>query len=393
MQQAVVLGAGFGGVATVVWLRRFFAPSELGIVVVDPESVMTYRPLLVHTFDRSPWTVARRSRVGLKPAWQRLAARHLVDRAVGLEVDRRQVLLASGRTVAYDVLFIAVGHENAWERVDGLQPRRGGVCETFLARHSALTAQNSEGGEAVFALGPIVANPTWAPAITVGCECPILESAFLFDAWLRRRRRRQNWRLTVLTPAAVLAESAGGEARARLLERLGERDIRCLTGVKVAGVTDGRVHLYGQPAVGYDVSVWIPPMAGPSWLRGHKLADAQGWIPTDTHMVHPDEPTVYGIGDVVSHPWPRMGHTAMVQARVAVRHYAARRRGESPPPPYEPLLVWALEMGCGRGLLVLDNRFWGGRTQVLAEGRWPAWAKGLFDWAYLRWRGALPVMP
>jgi hypothetical protein len=50
-------------------------------------------------------------------------------------------------------------------------------------------------------------------------------------------------------------------------------------------------------------------------------------------------------------------------------------------------------MGFGRGLLVLDNRFWGGRTHVLAEGRWPAWGKGLFDRAYLHWRTALPLMP
>jgi sulfide:quinone oxidoreductase len=393
MQQAVVLGAGFGGMAVVVWLRRLFHRSELDITVVDPESAMTYRPLLVHSFDRSPWTVARRCRVGLGPVWQRMAARHLADSAVGLDADRRQVFLASGRTVPYDVLFVAVGHENAWERVDGLSPRRGGVCEPFLARHGALSAQSLEAGEAVFALAPMVSNPTWTPSVTVGCECPILESAFLFDAWLRRRGRRQNWRLTVLTPAATLAESAGNEARTRLLERLAERDIRCLIGAKVAAVTERAVRLFGQPPVPYDLSVWMPPMAGPRWLQGHQLADAEGWVPTTSHMVHPDEPTVYAVGDVVSHPWPRMGHSAMVQARVAVRHYAARRRGQSPPAPFEPLLVWALEMGFGRGLLVLDNRFWGGRTHVLAEGRWPAWVKGLFDQAYLHWRTALPLMP
>jgi sulfide:quinone oxidoreductase len=393
LRHAVVLGSRFGGLAAQSWLRRLFSPQQLAITVVDQWQHMVYRPGLVHAMDRLPQELVPDLEMPLASWWRRQHIAMVHDTLVGLDPERREVYTATHSPISYDVLFVATGLSPAWDAVAGLEFSPLGVCEGYAARHTAVLNLHRDTGHFVFAVGSLNTPCDWDPAIRIGCECPIYESALLWDAQLRRRKQRDAARITVITPASVVVESGGPKIRERVQEILDERNIHLIVGARFRRVTRRAIELQDR-IVPYDRMVWLPPYTGSRWLIGTGIEKGQGWVPTNMFLQHPGWPEIYAIGDVASHPWPKMGHAAMVQARIAVHHWAWTIRHLSPkPPPYHPQLLWILEYGWGRALFGLSDVLYGGRRQVVLTGRYPYWVKELFGWAYVRRSGALPVMP
>lgn len=366
---AVVLGSRFGGMAVVTWLRRLYSPSTLAITVVDQWQEMVYRPGLVHAMDCDPDQLMPSLVIPLSPFWRRLHSEAIQDTIVGLDPNRRLVYMAVHDSLAYDVLFIATGSTPVWNGIDGLEFCHNGICEGYLAYRTAALNQSEFAGSFVFAAGPIKANPAWSPTIHVGCECPLLESALLWDQVLRRRGRREAVDITVISPAPHLAEDGGPIVQERLEALFAQRHIRIITNARYTKVTPRQIRLADQ-VVFYDRAVWIPPAGGLRWLTGSGVDDGYGWVPTDFYLRHPDWPDIYAVGDVVSHPWPKMGHSAMVQARVAVHHWAImREKKKNTIKPYQPAFLSALETGPGQGFFVLSDAFYGGHRQTVHHGR------------------------
>ncbi|NMP21195.1 NAD(P)/FAD-dependent oxidoreductase [Sulfobacillus harzensis] len=392
-QHALVLGSRFGGLAVTSWLRRLYSPSRLAITVIDQWHEMIFRPGLVHAMDTAPDTLMSGVTIPLRPFWQKQKVRFLHDTIVGIDPSAREVYTASHAPVRYDVLFIATGSSPGWNLIPGLALHHQGICEGYMARHTATLNRQYPEGRLVFATGPIDAPNEWHPAINVGCECPLFETALLWDQHLRQSKQREAAEITVLTPSQHIVEMASPAVRERLQELLHKRNIRLVTRAAFQQVTDRFITL-ARKEIPYDRMVWIPPQQGSQWLRGSGVDDGLGWVPTDEYLQHPDWPEIYAVGDVTSHPWPKMGHAAMVQARVAVHHWAWReQRQRKKPRPYEPQFLWVLEVGRGDALFVLSNKVYGGKREVILRGRTSYWAKQIFQWTYTQTAGALPIMP
>lgn len=393
MHRAVVLGSRFGGLAVIAWLRRLFPASELAITVVDQWEEMVFRPGLVHAMDKAPESLVDGLTIPLRPYWKSQRAEAVHDTIVAIDPERRRVHTATHRPIPYDVLFVATGASPRWDAIDGLNFHRAGVCEGYLARHTAAVNQRQYRGHFVFATGPIFSSPEWRPQIHVGCECPLFESALLWDRQLRKAKQRDKAQITIVTPSPQMAETAGTAGQNLLAALLKRRGIEVVTGAEFVRVTDQAIELVDR-TIPADRMVWLPPQGGSPWLTQSGVADPHGWLPVDGHMNHPDWPDIYGIGDIISRPWPKMGHSAMVQARVAVHHWAYRQRKiKSPGPAYSPRLVWILEDNPGTALFVLSNRFWGGSQEIVFHNRLSYMAKQVFQWTYIKRSGSLPIMP
>ncbi|MCY0898470.1 MAG: FAD/NAD(P)-binding oxidoreductase [Firmicutes bacterium] len=390
---AVVLGSRFGGSAVLVWLRRYFSPAELRITVVDQWHDMTYRPGLVKTFIAGPDRTLSGVSVPLIGYWRRHRINFLHDTIVGLDPDRRLVYTATHPPLAYDVLFIATGSTPRWDAVPGLDLYQRGICERYLARHTAALSQKNPQGRFLFVAGPILAPPHWQPSIKVGCECPLIEAALLWDVYLRRQKARQRAEIWVITAASQLAEDAGPKAHQLVLELLRQRQIRVITNAQYQAVSRHALTV-NQKTLDYDHIAWIPPQGGSSWLRATNVDDGYGWVPTDPYLLHPEWMNIYAVGDVVSHSWPKMGHAAMIQARIAAQHWAWRQKKcKVKPSPYEPAILWLMDIEPGLSLFVKSNVFYGGTQEFARLSRAAYVAKNLFQWGYVRTRGALPLMP
>ncbi|AUW93833.1 hypothetical protein BXT84_07670 [Sulfobacillus thermotolerans] len=389
-EQAVILGSRFGGLAVSTWLRRLYRPGQLAIVVIDQWRDTVYRPGLVHAVNNPPNKVMSSVQIPLTAYRKRHAITFVHDVVTGIDPVRHLIHTANHPPVPYTVLFIATGSRPGWHTIKGLEPSCGGICEDYLARQLASTLTHQIPRRIVFAAGGIDSNPAWTPPITVGCECPLLEAAFLWDTHLRQQNQRGNSTITVLTPAKTVAENAGPKAQHWLQQELARRHIGVVTEAQYHQVTASEIILRTQ-RIRYDATVWIPPYIGSEYLRGTDLDDGFGWVPTNAYLNHPHYPEIYAVGDIVSHSWPKMGHSAMVQAHIAVKHWHAVQNHRPLPQPYRPQLLWALETGGGRGLFVQSDVYYGGSREIVHAGHWPWAAKSLFQKAYMVLRGNLPV--
>jgi sulfide:quinone oxidoreductase len=383
----VVLGARFGGLAAVYWLQRRLG-HRLALTVIDQRATAVFRPALVQAMVRPP-TFVRGWRI---PLAQAVAPGQFVqDRAVAVDAARREVHLASRAPVRYDVLFWASGVDPAWSVIEGLSPAAGGICEDFLARHTAFQSTSWSGGRMLFVAGPYRADPAQTPQLASACECPLYEAALLFDEQLRTRNLRDRTELVLVTPAASVGEALGPRARTRLQALFEARGIHVVTRARFVRVEPGRLVLADGPLAA-DRMVWIPPYAGSELARASGLDDGFGWVPTSDHGRHRDWPDIYAVGDVAAR-LPKTAHAAMGQARVAVHHWLSTVRGGPPPAPWRPTSVNLIQTGRQEGLLTYSPGPVGGDQERVLGGPWVVWAKHLVGRAYVRGRGRLPVMP
>jgi NADH dehydrogenase FAD-containing subunit len=388
----VVLGARFGGLTALHWLSRTARRGECAVTVVDPQAVMVFRPSLVAAFRGNP-AVLRPLRLPVADVCRRLGARWIQDFAVYVDPEARQVRLAAHSPVPYDLCFWATGADPDWQAIAGLGPECGGVCELPLARTAADRLSRWRGGRWVFASGPLVADPSQPPRLYAALDAAVLEAALTTEAQLRMDRRRDDTEIWFLTPAPVPGEWLGAKSQRLLAGELARRDIRVLCGVDFRRVDAGHIVLADR-TLAVDAMTWVPPYRGSRLARRSGLDDGWGWVPTDASGRHVRWSTLFAIGDIRRDGLPKSAHLAMRQARYAVAHgLATLRRTPAPPPPGMPTVLHVLDFGDGRGLFSAQNTLYGGTMDRAAVGRWAAWAKSAFTWAYLGGRGWLAVMP
>jgi NADH dehydrogenase len=116
--RVVIVGAGFGGLATAKALAR--SPVEL--TIIDRYNYHLFQPLLyqVATASLSPGEIAQPIRSILR---DQANARVVLDEVVAVDSSRRLVRTAGGTSITYDYLVIATGArhsyfgKDAWEAV------------------------------------------------------------------------------------------------------------------------------------------------------------------------------------------------------------------------------------------------------------------------------------
>ncbi|POB09975.1 NAD(P)/FAD-dependent oxidoreductase [Sulfobacillus sp. hq2] len=390
MHKVVVLGARFGGSATAYWLHKLFPARELEVTVVDQWTTMTYRPALVTAAAGHP-ALADQWHIAMKQRCEKAGQHFVRDTIMRIDPHQQQVHLASRAPLSYDTLFIATGTDPGWKTIPGLGAERGGVCEDYLARQSGDRLHRAA-RSIVLAVGPLAQAPDDTPRLAGSLDAPAFEISFLTDAWLRQQNRRQNVKLTIITPASVPGEAFGPKSQALLARFLAQRHIDLITQAQYHHVEHDAIHLVGHLAVQADLMIWIPPYHGSELLRVSQLDDGYGWFPADPFCVHEKWPNIYGVGDISRTALPKLGHIAMMQARTAVHHfYALRHHGT--PKPFNPYVLHVVWMGRGQGLLTLSNWLYGKGHEWAHPGVSSALAKSLFDYSYKLFSGWMPIMP
>ena len=393
--RVVILGAQFGGLSVAHWIARLAGRDDADVVVVSAKSYAVYKPDLVFSADARPAFV-RRLRVDLVAICRRLGARLLIDYALGIEPGRGRVHLAQNGALDYDSLFWATGMDYAWSRVPGAGPDSGFTCEDYAARDLATRLDRLAGGTVALVAGPLHQDPAARPALACSCDCALLEWLFPTRTHLRRTGVLGRTRFVLVTGAAAAAETFGprGQARLREVIRASGVEVRERTAVLECRpdglVLDGP---HGRERLGASLTFWMPPTAGSALARQSGLDDGWGWVSTNEFMQHVRWPNIYAVGDLNRRTLPKHGHTAMIQARVAVRRWAAETLGARPGPAFEPRTISLAYLGGGRGLLDVTDTLQGGRSEFLLDGRVTTLAKQVFGLAYRWGRGGLPVMP
>jgi sulfide:quinone oxidoreductase len=317
----VVLGAGTGGTLAANRLAHLYG-DEAEIVVVDADDRHVYQPgLLFVPFDLADPRELVRSRA----AQLHDGVEFRLDAVQRVDLGASAVELASGATLAYDVLIVATGAVLAPEETEGLTGP--GWRERVFDFYTLEGATALRDALHSFRSGKLVVDVADMPI-----KCPVapLEFCFLADWFLHGRGVRDDVEITFATPLdAAFTKPIAAQHLAGLLEH---KRIAVETEF-AAGLVDGaagRLSSWDERDLEFDLLVTVPLHTGAPFVgRSPGLGDELNFVATDIHTLQAKAaPNVFAIGDAANVPTSKAGSVTHFEAETLVENVRRFLAGE-----------------------------------------------------------------
>lgn len=353
----VVLGGGFGGLATANTLRQLL-PAEHEIVVIDVSprfyvgAGKTWLMLGEHTYDQ-----ISQSRVAL-----------LAPGVSFLEAEVQNIALSSRtvstsvKTLNWDFLVIALGAELNLGAIPGMKEAAHTFYTVEGAQRLKPVLEQFSGGDVLILI----------PKAPFKCPPAPYEAAMLLHEAFDRRGLGHKVRLAIHTIEGTPMATAGPEMGQYIKDELAQRAITFFPQQHTTRIDAAAQHVLFEDGshARYDLLIAIPPHEVPKVVRDAKLTNQSGWIPVEPHTLQVKQPAdaseVYAAGDVTLVPLPgrhkpevglalpKAGVFAAAHGHVIAHQIAARVRGQTAEVGFD-----------GKGFCFLET---GHKHAVKAEG-------------------------
>ena len=350
--RVTIVGGGFGGLYAA---KRLGRDQRIDLTLVDRRNHHVFQPLLyqVATGALAPGEIAQPLRSILR---RHRNATVLLGEAVGLDPERREVLMSDGGPIGYDTLVVATGarhsffgHDEWASHAQGLKS----IDDALEVRRRILIAFEAAEREAV----PEIRRE-WMTFVVVGGGPTGVELAGalgeIANDTLRRDFRSINPPdariILVEAMDRVLPNYPAGRSRsaARQLEHLG---VTVRTGTRVTDIGERGVTV--EPAAGGPggageriptrTVLWAAGVQASSFARAVAKAtgaetDKAGRIKAQPDLTIPGHPEIFVIGDAAIQPWkpdravPGVAQGGIQGGKHAANGILARLDGRATPP-------------------------------------------------------------
>lgn len=289
----------------------------------------------------------------------------LEDRVVAAEPDQRQLLLASGAQVPYDLASLNLGSEIApppsVEIGAGAFPAK--PVEVLVDARRRVVRRMERGRVALWVAGGGAAGVELA-------------------ANLRQVASANNGQADIcLVAGGGLLERFPATARGLARRALARRRIEVLEGKRVIGARQENLTLSDGTEAHFDLLILAIGTTPTAFAKASGLASAaSGAMFVDEYLRSVDRPEIFGAGDCVEFapaPLQRIGVHPVKQGPVLLRNLTAVLRGE-PLEKYKPRKSHLQILNLGNGSAVLS---WG---KLAFSGRAAFLIKDNIDCAFLR---------
>jgi NADH dehydrogenase/putative oxidoreductase len=335
----VVVGGGFGGVATVQGLRN----ARCRITLIDQRNHHLFQPLLyqVATAALSPADIAIPIR-GMFRRQRNVQVR--LGKVTGIDMAAREILLDAAR-VKFDYLVLATGAQHSYFGKDDWAPCAPGLksIEDATAIRSRLLRAFEEAENATNEAD----RNAWLTFIIVGGGPTGIELAGAI-AELARHGMDSEYRAIDPALSRVILLQSGPRILPTFnaaLSGAAERSLRMLgvdvrLGSKVVDVDSNGVDVGGQRIAARTV-LWAAGVAASpaaQWLG--QSGDPSGRLGVAADLSVPGLQGIYAVGDTAScmgwhgSPVPGLAPAAKQQGRYVARVIGAHLAGRQKPPPF-----------------------------------------------------------
>lgn len=343
----VILGGGFGGIATANSLRGLL-PSEHPITVVDDSSRFhvgagkTWVMLGERTYEQISQERTALLAPGIQFVKSTVQSISLTERTVS----------AGTASLSWDFLVLALGADLNPAAVPGLAEAAHTFYTVEGAQRLKAALDQFSGGDVAIVI----------PRTPFKCPPAPYEAALLLHEAFRRRGLAGKVHLAIHTIEGAPMATAGPDMGQYIKNELAQRDIAFFPQRVVARI-DGaarRVVFEGGSEARYDLLIAVPPHAAPKVVRDAQLINQSGWIPVDPktmQVMQEAASEVYAVGDVTSVPLPgryrpdvglvlpKAGVFAEAHGRIAAHQIAARILGRAPEEAFDGKGYCFLEIG------------------------------------------------
>jgi NADH dehydrogenase len=348
--RVTVVGGGFGGLYAA---RSLGIDPEVRLTLIDRRNFHLFQPLLyqVATGALSPGEIAQPLRSVLR---RQRNTTVILGEAVGLDPDRREVLMADGGPIAYDTLIVATGaHHSYFDHPEWatMAPGLKTVEDATEIRRRILIAFEAAEREA-----DPERRREWMTFVVVGGGPTGVELAgalgeIAHDTLKRDFRAIRSGEAKIVLVEAldrILPPYPPDRSRSaqRQLERLG---VEVRTRTRVVDITERSVRVVGAGATGGgDAGGEAPAEEIPSrtvlWAAGVRASsfartvaaataaetDRAGRVIVGPDLTIPGHPEIFVVGDAAVQPWKADRPTpGVAQGAIQGGKYAAaviRRR-------------------------------------------------------------------
>jgi sulfide:quinone oxidoreductase len=346
MARAVVLGGGFGGIATAVALRERLSADDAVLLVDRREDFVMGVRKTWHLLGMSPLAYGTRHLSQLAERGIEVVRGELNR----VDVARREAVV-DGQTIAADALVLALGAHHDMAAIPGLAEHGNNVWSREGLEHAQQAIDAFRAGRAVVG---IFGMPHSCP------PAPYELALLLAD---RLDERGIDAEVSVFTPAPISLPIVGAAGCAVLDNRLAERGIGFLPGHAATAVGPAAVACANGESVPFDLLLVVPPHRVPSVLVDAGLAAADGWVKVDRATLETGHAGVWAIGDCTSvglsngMALPKAGLFAQREGEVVASRIAATLQGRAAVEVFDGSGACFLEMGGDEASMVRGDFF------------------------------------
>jgi sulfide:quinone oxidoreductase len=347
MKRVLILGGGFGGIATARRLKEKLGENDEVILVDRRDHFMVGF--------RKTWALVGESTLeeGQRPldSLKSLGIRVMHDPVTRINPDGRAATMGD-QIISADALVVALGAELAPEAIPGFQQYAYNVYDPNDIPRAAQALKDFPGGKLLIGI-------FGAP---YKCPPAPYEMALLINDSLKERGIKAS--LEVFSPQPMSLPILG-QAGCDLIEsRLADKGIAFFPNRKATGVEAGEV-IFANERRPFDLLLGVPPHRPPGVVRESGLVGDSGWVAVQPRTLETQFPGVYAIGDVVQvpmangKPLPKAGVFAEAMGETVADRIAATFAGQEPDARFKGEGGCYLEVGAGQAMMV--------KGQFLAE--------------------------
>jgi sulfide:quinone oxidoreductase len=341
MKRVLILGGGFGGIATAHRLKEKLG-NDVEIILVDR------RPNFMVGFRKS-WALIGESplEAGQKPI-ENLGRIGVVVKRGTVESlhPREKSAVVDGERIQADALVVALGAELIPDAVPGLKDYAYNVYDPQDIPRAEKALSEFKGGRLVIGI-------FGAP---YKCPPAPFEMALLINEKLKARGVKAD--IEVFSPQPMSLPILGQAGCDTIESRLADQGITFRPNHKATEVEAGQV-VFENKRIAFDLLFGVPPHKPPVVVRESGLAaEGSGWVEIDPRTMETSFEGVYAIGDVTQimlsnkKPLPKAGLFAEQMGEVAAGRIAAVFAGQTPDVTFTGEGGCYLEVGGGQAMLV-----------------------------------------
>ena len=289
-KQVLILGGGFGGLASAYFLRKNLEKEECEITVIDKKKYFLMG--LVNLWILNGTRNLNTSKIPLKNLEEK-GISFLNEEITNIDLTQNNVTIkSSNKKLQYDYLIIALGSELVPKKIEGFSDHENcfniyDSLQVPLLREKLLSLKN---GNIVVCVADIPYKCPPAP----------YEISLLINDVLINNNTKDSIDLDIYVPTPIALPVAGKKMSQDVVNLLDSRHINFHPTHKIKKVLNkNTIEFENGIKVSYDILVLIPPHQAPQTIKNSYLLEKnQNWISVDKFTLRTKYMNVFAIGDV-----------------------------------------------------------------------------------------------